>query len=108
MHKDNITKHKEYQKLARCVYKEHKNKCPKDWIEFNYQEDKNGFRAAAYYKNNEIVIAISGTDEPNDWLNSNFKMGLKHFPDQYEDTYKFFKKIKKITLIQKSLLLDIL
>ena len=59
MQKDNITKHKEYQKLARCVYKEHKNKCPKDWIELNHFENRNsGFYATAFTKNNERALSF--------------------------------------------------
>ena len=96
MQKDNITKHKEYQKLARCVYKEHKNKCPKDWIELNHFENRNsGFYATAFTKNNEIVIAIRGTDDNKDRKNADANLLFGQIPNQFYDAKKFYEKIKK-------------
>ena len=102
MQKDNITKHKEYQKLARCVYKEHKNKCPKDWIELNHFENRNsGFYATAFTKNNEIVIAIRGTDDNKDRKNADANLLFGQIPNQFYDAKKFYEKIKKNNLNTK-------
>ena len=96
MQTDNIEKHQEYQQLAISAYPKNKELSPKNWVELSSEKNwKTGFRATAFYKNNQIVIAISGTDSPIDILDSDIKIGLNKIPNQFYDAKKFYEKIKK-------------
>lgn len=95
MQQDDIELHKEYQQLAISTYKESKNKLTKDWIELDFKENKKtGFQATSYYKNNKIVIAISGSNDFVDYVNSDFQIAKGQIPEQMTDARIFHESIK--------------
>lgn len=65
------------------------------WEPYVEQEnEKTGFKATAYKKDNDIIIAYRGTNDSKD-LTSDAQMAAGKLPEQYEDAEKFFKEISK-------------
>lgn len=98
----NIKEHKELQELSKYVYKEKDSTLPTGWLSIKPYENKNtGFYAEAFYKNNNVVIAIRGTDIESGFsvsrkdIMNDLSMGLEKIPSQYSDAEKFYSEMKK-------------
>lgn len=91
----------EYAVMCGQVYEQKGGIPPKGWKIIEYvedhgeddQNDKHGFKAVAYQKDNDIVVAFRGT-----WVTSNLKTDLqllfKRLPNTMKFAYEFLRRLE--------------
>ncbi len=87
----------EMKNLSAGVYEGNEKLIPSDWTHLKEgKNERTGFHAEAYYKNEMIVIAIRGTDEVwKDFFKEDIgHLAMKKLPNQFIDAQKFYEKIK--------------
>lgn len=70
---------------------------------YTVANDKTGFNASAYQKDNQIVIAYRGTNDVQDF-SSGYQLVQDKLPEQFNDANKFYQELKSMNPDKKIML----